>query len=148
MLDWAKNKFNQGRETLQSEVSRYKGKDFMQGCVAVGTYIAFADGEVSALEKQKLIKYFEVSDALKVFSTEEVIAEFQKLSGKFDFDLDIGRSECLKTIGKLRKKPEEARAAVRLGVMIAKSDATFNEDEKRALLEVCNELGLKPEEFF
>lgn len=148
MLDWAKNKFNQGRETLLSEVSRYKGKDFMQGCVAVGTYIAFTDGVVSAQEKQKLIKYFEISDTLKVFSTEEVIAEFQKLSGKFDFDPDIGRSECLKTIGKLRKKPEEARAAVRLGVMIAKSDAHFDEDEKRALLEVCNELGLKPEEFF
>ncbi|MGV8927252.1 MAG: tellurite resistance TerB family protein [Ewingella sp.] len=148
MLDWAKNKFNQGRETLLSEVSRYKGKYFMQGCVAVGTYIAFADGVVSAQEKQKLIKYFEISDTLKVFSTEEVISEFQKLSAKFDFDLDIGRSECLKTVGKLRKKPEEARAAVRLGVMIAKSDANFDEDEKRALLEVCNELGLKPEEFF
>ncbi|TPG63240.1 tellurite resistance TerB family protein [Ewingella americana] len=148
MLDWAKNKFNQGRETLLSEVSRYKGKDFMQGCVAVGTYIAFADGVVSAQEKQKLIKYFEISDTLKVFSTEEVISEFQKLSSKFDFDLDIGRSECLKTLGKLRKKPEEARAAVRLGVMIAKSDASFDEDEKRALLEVCNELGVKPEEFF
>jgi tellurite resistance protein TerB len=148
MLDWAKNKFNQGRETLLSEVSRYKGKDFMQGCVAVGTYIAFADGVVSAQEKQKLIKYFEISDTLKVFSTEEVISEFQKLSSKFDFDLDIGRSECLKTLGTLRKKPEEARAAVRLGVMIAKSDASFDEDEKRALLEVCNELGVKPEEFF
>lgn len=148
MLDWAKNKFNQGRDTLLSEVSRYKGKDFMQGCVAVGTYIAFADGVVSPQEKQKLIKYFEISDTLKVFSTEEVISEFQKLSAKFDFDLDIGCSECLKIIGKLGKKPEEARAAVRLGVMIAKSDANFDEDEKRALMEVCNELGLKPEEFF
>lgn len=148
MFDWAKNKFNQGRDTFLTEVSRYKGKDFMQGCVAAGTYMAFADGVVTPQEKQKLIKYFEISDALKVFSTDEVIREFQKLSEKFDFDLDIGRSECLKIIGKLRNKPDEARAAVRLGVMIAKSDANFDETEKQALVEICNELGLKPDEFF
>lgn len=148
MFDQALSKLNQGKEVLLNEVNRFKGKDFMRGCVAVGTYIAFADGTVTSQEKQKLVKYFELNDSLKVFKTEEVINEFQQLATKFEFDFDIGKSECLLLIGKLRNKPNEARAAVRLGAIIAKSDDNFNQDEKSALIAVCNELGLKPEEFF
>lgn len=148
MLDWARNKFQQGQDALMKEIGRFKNKDFMRACVAVGTYIAFADGHVTTEEKQKLIKYFEISDALKVFSTKEVIDEFKTISEKFDFDFDIGKSEALQVIAKIRNKPDEARAAIRLGVMIAKSDAEFDETEKRALIEICNELNVKPEEFF
>lgn len=148
MLDWARSKFNEGRDSLLKEIGRFKSKDFMQGCVAVGTYIAFADGTVTAEEKQKLVKYCGISDELKVFATEEVISEFNRLAGKFEFDLEIGKCETLKIIAKLRNKPDQARAAIRLGVIIAKSDANFDDVEKKALIEICNELALKPEEFF
>lgn len=148
MLDWARNKFQQGQEALRKEISRFKNKDFMRSCIAVGTYIAYADGNVSSEEKQKLIKYFEISDALKVFSTNEVIEEFKAIAEKFEFDFDIGKSEALKVIGKIRSKQDEARAAIRLGVMIAKSDNNFDDSEKQALMDVCHELNIKPEEFF
>lgn len=147
-LDWIKNKLSEGRNALISEIARYKNREFMLASIAVGTYIAFADGEVSSEEKQKLLKYFEMSDELKVFNTSEVIAEFKKLAEKFEFDQEIGRSEALKLISRVKDKTDAARTTVRLGVIIAKSDGNFDEAEKTALKEICRELGLAPEEFF
>lgn len=148
MLDWFKNKVKQGQDVFIKEVTRFKNKSFMRGCVAVGVYVAYADGNVSSEEKQKLIKYFEISDGLKVFSTAEVISEFKKISEKFEFDLDIGRIEALKVIDELRNKPDEARAAIRLGVIIAKSDGNFDNSERDAIIKICQELRVNPEEIF
>lgn len=147
MFDWAQKKFKEGRDALMKEVGRFKSKDFMKGCVAVGTLISYADGVVTAEEKQKLMKFFEINDALKVFSTDEVIKEFSALASKFEFDVEIGKSEALQIVSKLRGKPDEARAAVRLGVMIAKSDGDFDQAEQEVLILVCKELGVAPEDF-
>lgn len=134
------------RNNLTTEVKRFKSKDLMRAIVAGSTLIAYADGTISAEEKQKLIGFFKQSDELKVFNTEEVIAAFQSFVAKFEFDASIGEGEVLKEVAKFKGKPE-AELIVKVCMAIAKADGNFDADEKAAVGRVCGSLDLNPAQY-
>lgn len=147
MLSWIKDKTQAARATLTAEASKFRHRDFMEAVVAACAVIAYADGTVSAEEKQKMIGYVTNADELKHFKTEDVIAFFQKVLGKFEFDADIGRAEALKVVGKVRAKPDQARMCVRLACVIGAADGDFDEKEKAVVRLICTDLGLNPADF-
>lgn len=146
-FDWLKNNFDAAKKRAQEEITKYKNADFMHAVIAACAKVAYADGVVDPKEKQKMMQYIQVSDELKVFKPEEVIASWNAIAGKFDFDLEIGSTEALKTICKLRSKPDAARTLVRVALIIANSDGNFDVTEKKAAREICSELGIDPTEF-
>lgn len=133
--------------TLKTEVSKYKNKTFLEATVAACAVVAAADGNISSEEKQKMIGFMKQSDALSVFDTSEVIALFEKFSGNFGFDYAIGKAECLKVIGNLKKDVGASRLLVRVCCAVGAADGNFDDDEKAVVREICRELGLNPEEF-
>jgi tellurite resistance protein TerB len=147
MLDWLKSNTAAARERVMSEVARYKNKDVMQAIVASCAAMAFADGNVSSDEKKKLYGLLQNSDVLKVYSTDEVLAFFNQVVAKFEFDFDIGLAEALKTIGKVKKDEGAARHVVRASIMIGKSDGNFDDKEKDVARTIARELGLNPTDF-
>lgn len=147
VLDWLKTNVTKAREALQTEVGRFKNREFMEAVVAGCALVAAADGDISASEKQKMIKYIENSDELKVFKLEEVIAFFKKITDKFEFDSEIGKAEALKHVGALRTKPEAARIMVRVCIAIGASDGDFDDNEKAVVRSICRELALDPADF-
>lgn len=136
-----------GRDSVVTQVGRYKNKTFMQGVVAVCARVAVADGTVSAEEKQKMIGFLKSSAELKVFNTDEIIAFFTTLTNHFDFDVEVGKGETMKYILALKSEPEMAQLAIRVGVAIAKSDGSFDEDERLALKDVAQALGFSAADF-
>ena len=146
-LDWLKSNFEAAKEAAMNEVAKFKNADFMHAVIAACAKIAYADGIVDPKEKQKMMQFIQHSEELSVFKTEDVIASWNKTSGSFDFDLDFGSLEAMKKIGKLRGKPDAARALVRISIIIANSDGNFDDDEKKAVKEVCAELNVPAEEF-
>ncbi|WP_017445413.1 tellurite resistance TerB family protein [Gayadomonas joobiniege] len=146
-FDKVKSTFSQGRESLMKEVSKFKNAEFMEATVSACALIAYADGEVSAAEKQKMMGFIQNSEELQHFDTQKVIDVFNKVISKLEFDMEIGKAEALRTIGKVSNKPEQARLVIRVAIAIANSDGEFDNSEKAMVREICVDLGLNPAEF-
>lgn len=147
MLKWLKDNATAARDAVTKEMTRYKNKNVMQAIVASCAAIAFADGEVSSQEKKKLYGLLQNSDVLKVFSSDEVIAYFGQILSKFEFDQEIGLSEALQVIGKVKGDEGAARHVVRAAIIIGKSDGIFDDKEKIVARQIAVELGLNPTDF-
>lgn len=146
-FDTLKEKLQEGRDKLATEVGRFRNKTFLDGVVAAAVVISAADGAISSEEKKKLYDYVRVSEELKCFSTDEVMASFKSVADMYDFDPGIGKAEAMKKIGKLRGKDEQARLVVRVAILIAMSDGVFEESEKKAVRELCAEMGVPASDF-
>jgi len=139
--DWLKRNVNEAREKLSSEIVKYKSKDLLEAIVAGSAMVAYADGQVSSEEKQKLMCYLRTSDQLKVFDQNEVIKIFQNYVEKFEFDSTIAIGEVMRVIGRFKGKPE-AQLVVRVCCAIGASDGDFDESEKTVVKRMCLELNL------
>lgn len=147
MLNWLKTNTKIARDKLTTEVTKFRNKDFMEAIVSGCGLVAAADGDISSAEKLKMTGFIKNSDELKVFDLQQVIQYFNKVCEKFEFDEQIGRAEALKTVGKLRDKPEQARLLVRVCIAIGSSDGDFDDNEKAICKLICLELGLTPSDF-
>lgn len=142
-----KNAIDSGRSELATQVGRFKNRKFMEGTVAVCVRIAMASDGASSEEKQKMMAFISNSPELSVFDTDEVIAFFNSVCTKYDFDMDIGKGEAMKYIVRLKDQPDAAQLAIRVGIAIGKSDGDFDAAEQEATREICVALGLSPAEF-
>ncbi|QLQ32284.1 MAG: tellurite resistance TerB family protein [Candidatus Thiothrix singaporensis] len=146
-FDTLKQKAGEARAKLATEVGKFRNREFMEACVAGCALVAAADGNIDSSEKQKMMKFIQQSDELKVFETKDVIAFFNKIAENFEFDHEIGKAEALKVIGKLRSKPDAARLMVRVCIAIGSADGSFDDQEKQMVREICRDLGVPTEDF-
>ena len=79
-FDNLKQTLAEGRGKLLTEVSRFRNGTFLEGVIAAAVLISAADGNISSEEKKKICDYVSVSEDLKCFSTDEVIAAFRKIA--------------------------------------------------------------------
>ena len=147
MLEWIKDKASQARQGLMDEVSKFKNREFLEATVAGCALVAAADGNISSDEKKKMLGFIQTSDELKVFKVEDVIATFNQITSKFEFDADIGKIEAMKTVGRLKSNAAAARTMVRVCCVIGASDGAFDANEMAVVRAICGELGLAPSEF-
>jgi tellurite resistance protein TerB len=142
-LSQLKSKANE----LKTEALKFKNKDFLNAAMAGSALIAMADGSISSIEKQKMIKFIESNDALSIFTTSDVIKAFQDFVGQLEFDKDIGEAKAYQAIGKMKSNSEASRLLLRMIISIASSDGDFDGDEKKIAVKIAKELGINPAEF-
>jgi len=147
VLDDVKKWTEKQATSLAEGVKKFKNKKFMEATVAGCAMVAFADGSVKPEEKAKMAGFIQRDESLKVFDMNEVIDTFEKIVKGFEFDLQIGKAEALRTIGKIKKNSEEARLLVRVCCAVGTSDGDFSDAEKNVVIEICRELELNPDEF-
>lgn len=147
MLDLFRQRFTDMTRGLKEEVARVRNRDFLEACVAGCALVANADGVVKPDEKQKMMGFMQTSEVLSLYNASEVIALFNKYTSHFEFDFGIGEAQALKTIGKLGRKPDEARLLVRACCVIGAADGHFDDKERAVVRRMCLELGLDPNDF-
>jgi tellurite resistance protein TerB len=145
--DQLKQNASQMAGTLQNEVGKFKNNDFANAAMAVCALIAAADGSISPAERQKTAGFIVNNETLKVFDTSDLKKKFDHFCGKLEADFDFGKVEVIQAIGKLRGKPDQARAVIQVGIIIGGADGKFDEHEKKALREACNAVNISPSEF-
>lgn len=145
-LDSLKKTVMDAGKSMNSELQKYRSKDLMQAIVAGATMIAYADGVVSASEKQKLMGYVRNSEQLSVFDTDKVIESFNQYLSRFEFDSTIASGEALQKIAVFKGKPE-AHLIVRVCLAIANADGNFDTTEQQALEQICRSLDLDIKSF-
>ena len=82
-----------------------------------------------------------------MYSTEDVIAIFDKYAKQFDSDVQIGQANALQAVAKVKDKSDEARLMVRVCCAIGAADGNFDDNEKAIVRKICTELGLNPQDF-
>jgi len=140
------DKLKDGFDEAVNEFKKLKNKSLMEGTLAACALVANANGIIKPEEKRKMIGYIQRNDALSVYDTSEVIKTFEKYIESFQFDLEIGKGECLKDIAKIKKK-EESQLLVRVCCSIGAADGDFDNDEKQVVREICNVLELECSQF-
>ena len=146
-LDSLKNKGALAGDQLKTRVGQFKTKDFAEASMATCALIAAADGSIDPEERQKTAAFIAGNDVLSVFNAGQLRESFDKWCSKLTSDYDFGKIEALQAVGKLRSKPEQARAVVQVGIVIGGADGDFDPNEKRAVREVCQSAGIDPSEF-
>ncbi|MFD0484717.1 tellurite resistance TerB family protein [Kineococcus sp. GCM10028916] len=146
-LDNLKSKGLLAGDQLKTKVGQFKSKDFAEASMATCALIAAADGSIEPEERQKTAAFIASNDVLSIFNAGELRESFDKWCGKLTTDYDFGKIEALQAVGKLRSKPEQARAVVQVGVVIGGADGDFDPNEQRAVRELCQAVGIDPSEF-
>jgi tellurite resistance protein TerB len=133
--------------SLQTNISKFKSAEFSNATMAMCGMIASADGKVSGQEKGKIATLITQNEMLKIFPASELKDKFDHFCNKMTADYDFGKVEAVQAIAKLKSKPDQARAVIQIGIIIGGADGNFDEDEKRAVREACNAVGISPSEF-
>lgn len=146
-FDNLKSKIASLSNDASNEIKKYRNKDTLDALMSGCAYIAAADGEISPAEKAKMVALVKNSSIVGVFDSGEAIKSFNSFADKLEFDLSVGKSEVMLAVGKVRKNPDLARLLIRSCIIIAGADGNFDEHEKRAVRDICNELGQAPADF-
>ncbi len=146
-FDNLKDKVNEMSNSLQTSVKKFKNEKFANAAMATCALIAAADGSIDASERQKTASCLINVSALRVFDVKDLQDKFSAYCDKLMSDFDFGKIEMLQIIGALRGKEEQARAVIQIGIIIGGADGNFDDDEKQAVREICNALGILPAEF-
>lgn len=145
-----KKLFGQGEKSVQdlkSGILKFKSKNFLRASIAGSFMVAAADGSIDAEEKKKLLAFIQTDDALSVFDTSDVISIFKEFEDAYEFDADAGKAQALKAISKVSGNAEQSKFLIRLIIAIGSSDGDFDNDEKNAVREVCQELSVPASDF-
>ena len=134
-------------ERLDKEATVHGTREFLHAVVAGGALVAAADGVILAVERKRLHDFVQANRALSGFDASDVEQAFMAIADRLERDFVSGRNEALQIIARLRGNAAAARLCMRACCAIAAADGLFDEDETRAVAEICQALGLDPESF-
>ena len=142
-----KEKVNSMNQNLSTKVSQFKNSDFANATMAMCALVAAADGDIDSSERQKTASFIMSNETLRIFDASDLREKFNFFCDKLTHDFDFGKIECIQTISKVRKNEGQARAVIQLGIIIGGADGDFDPDEKKAVKDACNAVGISPSEF-
>jgi len=145
--DQLKAKTREMNTQLTTQAGQFKHKEFANGSMAMCALIAAADGSIDAAEQAKTMSLIHSNSVLSVFPPDELQQKFDWYCSKLGGDFEFGKVEAIATIGKLRAKPEQARAVIQIGIIIGGADGDFDAKERAAVRDACNAVGIPATEF-
>ncbi|AXG76458.1 tellurite resistance TerB family protein [Streptomyces paludis] len=132
---------------LNAKKNDLKSGAFRDASMAMCALVAAADGSIDASERQRVAALIMTNDVLQNFPAEDLQTRFNDYCQKLTADFDFGKVAILQTIGKVAKKPTEARAVIQIGIVIGGADGDFDADERAVVREACFAVGIAPTEF-
>ncbi|MEV8566874.1 TerB family tellurite resistance protein [Streptomyces sp. NPDC051322] len=145
------DRFKDSAQTMQTQLNAKKNDlksgGFRDASMAMCALVAAADGSIDASERQRVASLIATNDVLKNFAADDLQTRFNDYCQKLTADFDFGKVSVLQTIGKVSKKPTEARAVIQIGIVIGGADGNFDKSEQAVVREACFALGIAPTEF-
>ncbi|TDC43135.1 Tellurite resistance TerB [Actinomadura sp. KC345] len=145
------DKLRESTQTMQTQLlsrkNDLKSGAFRDASMAMCALVAAADGSVDPSERQRTASLIASNEVLQNFPADDLQRRFNDYVNKLTADFDFGKVAVLQDIGKAKKKADEARAVVQIGIIIGGADGDFDDREKGVVREACHALGLNPAEF-
>jgi tellurite resistance protein TerB len=147
LFDQLKSRAQDLNGQLKTKKDQYRSKEFAEASMAVCALVSAADGSVDAAERQKTAGLIASNDVLSLYSPEDLRARYDGYCDRLNRDFDFGKVEAIAAIGKVKDKPDQARAVVSIGLIIAAADGTVGADERKVVRDTCFAVGIDPAEF-
>ncbi|MEE1801354.1 tellurite resistance TerB family protein [Streptomyces sp. NPDC101062] len=147
LWDRIKDSASSMQTQLNAKKNDLKSGAFRDASMAMCALVAAADGSIDATERQRVAALIMSNDVLQNFPAEDLQARFNDYCQKLTTDFDFGKVGILQTIGKVAKKPTEARAVIQIGIVIGGADGDFDKTEQAVVREACFAVGIAPSEF-
>ncbi|MGG2462005.1 tellurite resistance TerB family protein [Streptomyces sp. RGM 3693] len=145
------DRFKESAQTMQSQLvakkNDLKSGAFRDASMAICALVAAADGVVDPSERRRVAQLIATNEVLQNFPAEDLRLRFEGFLDKLAADFDFGKVALMQEIGKVKKKPVEARAVLQIGIVIGGADGDFDPTERAVVREVCFALGISPAEF-
>ncbi|MFJ7998179.1 tellurite resistance TerB family protein [Streptomyces sp. NPDC096310] len=145
------DRFKESAATMQTQLmakkNDLKSGAFRDASMAMCALVAAADGSVDPVERQRVASLIASNEVLQNFPAEDLQRRFDDYLNKLTADFAFGKVNVLQEIAKAKKKPEEARAVVQIGIVIGGADGDFDATERAVVREACFALDLPPHEF-
>ncbi|MFF5718675.1 tellurite resistance TerB family protein [Streptomyces buecherae] len=132
---------------LQAKKTELKSGAFRDASMAMCALVAAADGSVDPAERQRVAALIASNDVLQNFPADDLQRRFDEYVNQLTRDFAMGKVGVLQTIGKVQKKPVEARAVLQIGIVIGGADGDFDKTEQGVVREACFAVGIDPAEF-
>ncbi|MCK1794916.1 TerB family tellurite resistance protein [Streptomyces sp. XM4193] len=145
------DRIKESASTMQSQLNEKKNElksgGFRDASMAMCALVAAADGSIDPAERQRVSALIASNDVLRNFPPQDLQSRFDDNCQKLTADYELNKVELMQIVGKLEKKPTEARAVVQIGIVIGGADGDFDQDERAVVREACFALGIPPHEF-
>ncbi|TDC67474.1 Tellurite resistance TerB [Actinomadura sp. GC306] len=145
------DKLRESSQTMQTQLmakkNDLKSGAFRDASMAMCALVAAADGSVDPSERQRTAALIASNEVLQNFQADDLQRRFNGYVDKLTADFAFGKVSVLQDIGKVKKKPAEARAVIQIGIIIGGADGNFDDSEKAVVREACHAVGLPPAEF-
>lgn len=145
------DRLKESASTMQSQLNEKKNDlksgAFRDASMAMCALVAAADGSIEAAERQRVASLIGTNEVLQNFPADDLQQRFNDYCQKLTADFDFGKVSIMQTIGKVAKKPTEARAVIQIGIVIGGADGDFDKDERAVVREACFALQIAPDEF-
>ncbi|MCZ7456317.1 tellurite resistance TerB family protein [Streptomyces sp. WMMC940] len=135
------------KSQLASVKTELKSGAYRDASMAMCALVAAADGHVDPTERQRVEEMIVSNEVLQNFPADQLRQRFNQNVDRLMANFELGKAEALKEIAKAAKKPQEARAVVQTGMVIAGADGSVEPSEQQAIREACAALGISPAEF-
>ncbi|MEV8329584.1 tellurite resistance TerB family protein [Streptomyces niveus] len=145
------DRIKESASTMQTQLNAkkndLKSSGFRDASMAMCALVAAADGSIDASERQRVASLIMGNDVLQNFPAADLQRRFDDYCQQLTADFDFGKVGILQTIGKVAKKPTEARAVIQIGIVIGGADGDFDASERAVVREACFAVGISPNEF-
>lgn len=129
-----------------NKIHKVENKDLMEAIVAASILVAYADGDCSDTELEKLQSIIETNDSLKHFGA-DIGKTIDKYSAMYEAGARLAKVKLKKEISDVSFSDTEKEEAFVIAVEIAGADGEFSDDEMKILNEIGRIYGLKPENY-
>jgi tellurite resistance protein/ADP-ribose pyrophosphatase YjhB (NUDIX family) len=116
---------------------------FRDAAVAMCALVAAADGTISPQERNAMVSAMAADDVLSQFDRVTLTRLFDGHVARFRGEGGTARRATLREIAKVRGRPVQARAVVRLGAVIGRADGVFDPSEQAAVVAAARVLGVE-----
>ncbi|QKW49970.1 tellurite resistance TerB family protein [Streptomyces buecherae] len=145
------DKLKESASSMQTQLlakkNDLKSGAFRDASMAMCALVSAADGSVDPSERQRVASLIATNDVLQNFPADDLQRRFNEYLDKLAADFEFGKVSLIQDIGKVKKKPVEARAVIQIGIVIGGADGDFDLTEQAVVREVCYALDIAPGEF-
>ncbi|MFF9482822.1 tellurite resistance TerB family protein [Streptomyces sp. NPDC014733] len=138
-------------QTMQNQLvakkNDLKSGAFRDASMAMCALVAAADGTIDPSERRRVAQLIGTNEVLQNFAADDLQRRFDGYLDKLTADFDFGKVAVMQEIGKVKKKPVEARAVIQIGIVIGGADGDFDKTEQAVVREACFALDINPGEF-
>jgi tellurite resistance protein TerB len=137
---------------LFGKLKKRFNQNFLTAVCAACALVAYADGEVTDDEVEKMMSYMKINKDLRGFNQSEITKIFQHFVTRIGFDFNIGKSDAFSALEKISPCSDHARKVCEICIAVAKADGKFEQlghgqCEIKVIRDICSKLGVRASEF-